>query len=54
MARLFLIIKHPYRWAMGACFICGELMLFDGPQQFIGNSEGFCYYHGTAGSVMDK
>lgn len=50
MTRLRLILRHPIRWAFGACFICGELMLFDGPQHFIGNAHGFCWHHGECGS----
>jgi hypothetical protein len=52
MARWLLIVRHPVKWLVGACFICGRLMLFDDPR-LIGNAHGFCWYHGERGSVSD-
>ena len=49
LIRFFRIVRHPWRWAIGACFICGTLLLFDDPR-FMGNAEGFCWYHGEDGS----
>jgi len=51
MLRFFKICRHPLRWMMGSCFICGELMLFEPPVPIIGNKRGFCYTHGTSGSL---
>ncbi len=47
--RFFRIVRHPVRWAFGACFICGALMLFDDPR-LIGNGNGFCWTHGEDGA----
>lgn len=53
MRRYLLILRHPLRWALGQCFVCGSYMFFD-DARFIGNHHGFCWYHGTAGSAHGK
>ncbi len=52
LRRALLILRHPFRWTFGACFICGTLMYFD-ECRLVGNARGFCYYHGESGSGHD-